>query len=339
MPSTTWFGFGVKYGGSLAVVGVESMQAIVWRLNDDGAFDGALITSQGFRTGIGLGGGVGLCAILLLNIHNPSDIERIDSSDWGINIVLGPATAQIDEWALRSQAAMTAVAQLGNLNGIPLKIRRLFRHTNPNDLKFFEEANGAFNKGRSGFSLGAATAAPSAIMLDLPGAGVELSANYVWGTSLEIYDLFTTPREQTFPCTRSVTEGYLDFLLSTNSANQTGIIDGAYQIGINKARADATVMGSSTALLTHLVRYHLTSRRLRGSASGGAADQQHADTARLQEILTGSGSATAELLASIQANLRNRPSTPIRDGWNDHEPVRVTEPIRRGPTLSLRDVM
>lgn len=82
-----WFGVGVKVGGTLGMVGFETMEGYISNLglpSHTHSFNMSYL-----RLGAGLGGGAGLCLIFVFNSINPKVLDQTNDSTWSINVSLG----------------------------------------------------------------------------------------------------------------------------------------------------------------------------------------------------------------------------------------------------------
>lgn len=78
-----WLGFGLKSGGQLVFGGFESVTAYMLNLGDLETFDLQIASS---RWGLGLGGGIGVVAVIGFGFSIPYELNGRSIDDWGINV-------------------------------------------------------------------------------------------------------------------------------------------------------------------------------------------------------------------------------------------------------------
>lgn len=83
----SWLGTGVKGGGMLGVAGFETMEGVI--TNQGYRQHSHSINVSGARIGFGLGGSVGLVALLVFNCNNLMNMNGTQDADWGFNLSLG----------------------------------------------------------------------------------------------------------------------------------------------------------------------------------------------------------------------------------------------------------
>lgn len=84
----TWVGIGTKYGGTLGVIGAETTFGVIWNMKNFNVH--MPVTIENYRIGIGLGGGIGTCLLIVFNCFSPYVIDGMKVSDWGFNFSVGP---------------------------------------------------------------------------------------------------------------------------------------------------------------------------------------------------------------------------------------------------------
>ncbi len=83
----SWFGVGIKGGGSIGLGGFETMEGYISNL---GMINHShSINISYLRLGPGLGAGIGMCAIFVFNCMNPQNLHQKNDSSWSINVSLG----------------------------------------------------------------------------------------------------------------------------------------------------------------------------------------------------------------------------------------------------------
>ncbi len=164
----TWIGYGVKVGGSLFVVGVESADGLIYNLGFPTHSHSLNIT--GIRIGPGLGGGGGLIAMIVFNCGNIQNLSDTNTNDWSVNIALGPKWKEIMA-GLGNYKFFTTMATLGGKlsQGTPADITSI-----RNSLSYLWSADDILSM----------DSAPKIVTLDIPGLGYsqEISASYIIGT-------------------------------------------------------------------------------------------------------------------------------------------------------------
>ena len=83
----TWIGLGLKGGGTLAFVGMESVVGFANNLSY--LKHSQQITISSLRAGAGLGGGAGITAILVYNCIDLQWLNGTRTTDWGFNLAVG----------------------------------------------------------------------------------------------------------------------------------------------------------------------------------------------------------------------------------------------------------
>ncbi len=96
-----WFGVGVKGGGTLGLVGFETMEGYISNLGMPSHSHALNMTY--LRLGAGLGGGAGLCAIFVYNCSNPQNLHRKNDASWSINVSLGAKWSDVVKFMAKSK--------------------------------------------------------------------------------------------------------------------------------------------------------------------------------------------------------------------------------------------
>lgn len=171
-----WVGSVVKYGGMLAVVGLETLDGTIARLDAIKANNGNAVwycnATPGIRLGLGLGGSVGVSIIIVLNTQFYIDLHGLDIGGPGINIAFEEKFGKIP-LSKNEYKAFEAMAK-GVMN---MKNSNLLTNA----------ANAIIN------AINYAGSGPVAFMFDIPGAGagLELSAVYTIEYKLQLQALST----------------------------------------------------------------------------------------------------------------------------------------------------
>ncbi|MHC4469808.1 MAG: hypothetical protein ACYTDY_05175 [Planctomycetota bacterium] len=170
-PNSSWFGVGLKSGGSLAVVGYESFTGALFSLGS-GRASARSFDFSGYRIGPGLGGGAGLSAAFLFNADDPRALNDRWAWDWGFSLALG------GKWDDVIDAARWG-KMLGKLSKVGVHIQNL----EPEQLEAARDLGSALSNASSSFS---AEPAFTAIDIPLAGAGLEVSLHALYG-KLTVY--------------------------------------------------------------------------------------------------------------------------------------------------------
>jgi hypothetical protein len=163
-----WIGFGVKSGGQLAVVGLESTGAVMINL---GNLEHFWLRIMNARYGLGLGGGAGVVAILAFGLVEPYELHGQEVSDWGFNISIAAK--------LGSKSTMQSLVFARQFHEIYETQRAL---NSFKAAKAIVSATSMLENVRNGLStlynVLEATKQKGVVSLDVPfaGGGVELSA-------------------------------------------------------------------------------------------------------------------------------------------------------------------
>lgn len=166
-----WVGSVLKYGGMLAVVGLESLDGSITRLDTlksgNSGSPWYCYATPGVRLGLGLGGSVGVSIIVVLNTQFYVDLHGLDIGGPGLNIAFEDRFGKIplSENEYKAFEAMAKGAMnMNQYNGV----------TNI--------ANAVIN------GLNYSGSGPLAFMFDVPGAGtgLELSAVYTLEYRLQL---------------------------------------------------------------------------------------------------------------------------------------------------------
>jgi len=83
----SWIGTGAKGGGMLGVAGFETMEGVVTNLGFRQHSHSLNVSAA--RIGFGLGGSVGLVALLVFNCNHLMNMNGTQDADWGLNLALG----------------------------------------------------------------------------------------------------------------------------------------------------------------------------------------------------------------------------------------------------------
>ncbi len=161
----TWVGLGGKVGGSLGLIGAESADGYVWNVGYQQHVHPLNITS--FRFGPGLGGGVGMVAMLVFNCGNIASLNNTSNSDWCINVSLAGKWSSLVK-GLQKYKFFTALAKYMDNTMTPDDMSSV-----RNGLSYLYSAAEINNMDYS----------PKTVTLDIPaaGIGVELSMSYMLG--------------------------------------------------------------------------------------------------------------------------------------------------------------
>lgn len=165
----SWFGVGVKGGGTLGLAGFETMEGYIANLGMPSHSHS--INMSYLRLGAGLGGGAGLCLIFVFNSINPKVLDQTNDSTWSINVSLGAKWSDVVK-ALKAAKIFTIAPKL--ISGIAQASKFDFdaiRNSASYIFTTYElfKDNGTKNK---------------VVAIDVPfaGVGTELSVQALYGT-------------------------------------------------------------------------------------------------------------------------------------------------------------
>lgn len=163
-----WFGVGIKGGGTLALVGFETMEGYISCVGMPSHTHS--INMSYMRLGAGLGGGVGLCLIFVYNSINPKALDNTSDSTWSVNIALGPKWSAIASALAKSKIFELAPKIVG---GIAAATKY--------DL---DNIRNAASNIYTGLDVMDQNSKNKVVTIDVPGAGVgaELSLQKLYGT-------------------------------------------------------------------------------------------------------------------------------------------------------------
>ena len=163
----SWFGVGVKGGGTLGLAGFETMEGYIANLGMPSHTHS--INMSYLRLGVGLGGGAGLCLIFVFNSVNPKVLDQTNDSTWSINISLGAKWSDVAKALAASKIFQIAPTHIGGL----MKATKLdldnIRNISSYIFTTYELTEQTKNK---------------VVAIDIPfaGIGAELSAQQLYGT-------------------------------------------------------------------------------------------------------------------------------------------------------------
>lgn len=114
----SWIGLGVKGGGTLGFVGLETMEGVVSNIGYPQHSHSLNVSS--IRLGAGLGGGAGLVAIMIFNCPNLMNLSGTQSLDWSLNLALGAKWDGVVK-GLKTYKFFATVARIGGklINATP----------------------------------------------------------------------------------------------------------------------------------------------------------------------------------------------------------------------------
>lgn len=174
--SNAWIGVGVKGGGHVAIVGVDTMLGKVWSIDATGRSFGLMAETK--RLGPGLGGGGGLAVIYVTGVRQPSDVSGLKQTDWDFNASLG------EQWGKLAKAAKLAkiapivepILKLGAKS--PEALAKLIKAHPEKWAEAIKQSKTALEA--SGLDI---NGKPNVLIIDTPvGGGLELSIYATWTT-------------------------------------------------------------------------------------------------------------------------------------------------------------
>lgn len=184
--SNAWLGLGAKAGTQFGVIGIETMIATVFSLDEVGK--AMVVTASINRPGPGVGASGGVAVVLVSGVSSPGQLNgHQQMEDWDFNVSLGANWGKMAKGAKNAAKMKPLVDALAKIGAsTPDGLKRAMR-SNPDR---WAELIKAVKTGTSGISL--ESAEPRVDIFDLPliGGGVEASlilyplSNYnaVWDT-------------------------------------------------------------------------------------------------------------------------------------------------------------
>jgi hypothetical protein len=163
-----WIGAGVKAGGTAILAGLEDTEGVVVRA--DTFRTARYVGISSFRAGLGIGISGNPVVLIMFNTTDPSVFDGRSTSDWGVNLSLGPNWGKLAKGLTQYRffEVIGRVAKLG------------WQTATPDDLEALRNALHILYS-----SLGAAgESGPGLLCLDVPvgGVGAEVSVVATWGT-------------------------------------------------------------------------------------------------------------------------------------------------------------
>ncbi len=170
-----WFGVGVKGGGTLGLVGFETMEGSISNLGVPSHKHSLNMTY--LRLGAGLGGGAGLCAIFVYNCSNPQNLHGTNDASWSINVSLGAKWSDVVKFMAKSKLFEIAPKLVNGFSKATKADLDNIRNSASYLYTVYEITDQTKNK---------------VITIDIPfaGVGAEISAQKLYGT-IYIGDLKT----------------------------------------------------------------------------------------------------------------------------------------------------
>lgn len=165
----SWFGVGIKGGGTLGLAGFETMEGYIANLGMPSHSHS--INMSYLRLGAGLGAGAGLCLIFVYNSANPKVLDQTNDSTWSVNLSLGAKWADVVK-ALKAAKVFTIAPKL--VSGIAMASKfdlDSIRTSASYIYTIYELFNEAGNKNK-------------VVAIDVPfaGVGLEVSVQALHGT-------------------------------------------------------------------------------------------------------------------------------------------------------------
>ena len=173
-----WFGMGVKFGGQLAVIGVETMVACLVNVAQRKICSAVL---QGIRPGVGLGGSTGLTGVLAFNFTTPESMLGYQTDGLDFTVSLG------ENWATILKGLEKYPKGIEMMRGLPKLIHSLQEAKEiAGRLESVENLTN-WAKMLASFS-GADPSQQGFTSFDIPsgGTGLELSLVYTHSTVIQV---------------------------------------------------------------------------------------------------------------------------------------------------------
>lgn len=107
-----WFGAGLKAGGG-AGIGLDIASAVMFNWKDmANYFVVAASTQRRLNIGAGASGGAVLC--FATGLYHPSDMNKIEATEWDWNFSAGPKWASFAKWVAKAPKLEKLVSAMGN---------------------------------------------------------------------------------------------------------------------------------------------------------------------------------------------------------------------------------
>lgn len=179
LPQNLWIGAGVKYGGTLGIIGAENIYGGIVRMSEPRRIWGVGSSGPSLRVGLGLGGGIQVVGLFFLNCPNP---QNVNMSDWGIDFAVG------ERWSSFVSPIATSIRnERVGVAFVRLAIRLARRNIGPNDVSTLRDFGHILTNTYD--SMGGRDGREVAIALDLPGlgAGAAAAITYTFASRLNVF--------------------------------------------------------------------------------------------------------------------------------------------------------
>lgn len=183
---SSWIGLGVKGGGTVGLIGLETMEGSVTNLGFVRHTQSLNLTS--IRVGLGLGGGVGMVAIMVFNCPNLAVLHDTIGTDFSVNVAIGGV-----KWdgVFKALKARKFFSTMTRLNGVIQK-------ASPDDISNIRNSMSYVWS-----TIEIAAYSPQLVALDIPFAGVgqEVSIHALEGkiTIGDLVDSAATTKQRPEP--------------------------------------------------------------------------------------------------------------------------------------------
>jgi len=160
----TWVGLGLKPGGHFFVGGLESITGMIWNLGNPGLSHH--FTMKSTRLGPGLGAGGDLVVVYFFKTKDVNYFHGKKISDWGVNIDFGKIGIKTLKTAAKFKGFINSLKMAESLKSIASNLPEIRDglHVVYNEYEM-TKING-----------------PKIIFMEIPVAGLEISAFWVRGT-------------------------------------------------------------------------------------------------------------------------------------------------------------
>jgi hypothetical protein len=188
----TWFGVGVKFGGTVIGAGMESTSGYIFNLENPNHASGFTIESM--RLGPGLGGSLfGGTIVFVLDCRSIFAIDGLQIDDWAVNVAFGAKLDGIVKLLRGAQEIDTiwpiARSMLGTLSHLRRGAGQAGRAAMPAlqamnlTTESFDKIKVATNYTWNAVNTYARSSDPVVLALDIPGTGygVELTLTITQG--------------------------------------------------------------------------------------------------------------------------------------------------------------
>jgi hypothetical protein len=166
--SGIWFGFGAQGGGHLAVVGKDTVEALLFSL--ESYQDRFFMNIDGYRVGPGLGGSIGVVFVVATGGRTPSVFQHLKVSGGDFQANMGGRWGDLAK-GLKQLKMISKFANAGRYIDKAISVAE------------WEKIRDLIYNAIKAGSINGHSATPEVNVMGIPGAGVgvEISLYYGWG--------------------------------------------------------------------------------------------------------------------------------------------------------------